>query len=251
MLFTLLKQNFTKAFIPILFFGWVACRSSFQIQHSEIHSEKIEQGIADTGSEVADYLRPFRDSLSNITREEIGEARQAFVKKKPSGSLGNLVADVLFEQGHVSDSRCVAAVMNYGSIRLNELPAGPITIGKIFELLPFDNEVVILPVSGTLLSRWLLHAGRSGGWPLSSSLHSHLGKDNRIEIILNGLALSNDSIYYIATNDYVAGGGDACDFLQSVPMKHTQVLLRDAMLQYIRSHPSLSADTVNRFIIEP
>ncbi|MBL0145080.1 MAG: 5'-nucleotidase C-terminal domain-containing protein [Chitinophagaceae bacterium] len=38
--------------------------------------------------------------------------------------------------------------MNYGGIRLPAIPAGNITRGKIFELAPFDNIIVLQKISG-------------------------------------------------------------------------------------------------------
>ena len=52
-----------------------------------------------------------------------------------------------------------------GGIRLNAVPAGDITRGKIFEMSPFDNIIVLQKLNGKLLQEFLNHISGRGGWP--------------------------------------------------------------------------------------
>jgi 2',3'-cyclic-nucleotide 2'-phosphodiesterase (5'-nucleotidase family) len=55
-----------------------------------------------------------------------------------------------------------------------------------------------------------------------------------------------DAIYHIATNDYVANGGDNCEFLKEVRRTNTAVLIRDLVTQYIRHHQLIHPDNHQR-----
>ncbi len=60
-----------------------------------------------------------------------------------------------------------AAFVNYGGIRISQLPKGEVTSGKIFELMPFDNIVVLQKLKGSVLQEFLDLIAERGGWPAS------------------------------------------------------------------------------------
>ena len=59
-----------------------------------------------------------------------------------------------------------AAFINYGGIR-SYLPKGDITIGRIFELMPFDNLIVLQEIKGDTLLSFLNFIAERNGWPIS------------------------------------------------------------------------------------
>lgn len=164
-----------------------------------------------------------------------------------SSSAGNLLADVL--RAHAGAD---VALHNKGGLR-RELAAGPVTARDLFELLPFDNTVSVLALSGAELERLLHHAvdeRRALGIEVSGATLA-LARDRgrlRLErILVGGAALEPERAYRLATNSFVAGGGD-----DLVPAElraraaDTGVLLRDALEQAFAAAGELVPTDENR-----
>jgi hypothetical protein len=78
---------------------------------------------------------------------------------------------------------------------------------------------------------------KAKGWPiagLSYVLHDKKAAD----IVVMGEPLNEHIIYKIAVSDYIANGGDHCDFLTPLKKKHTGILVRDALIDYVAKSES-------------
>ena len=238
-------------FIWLLGLVFCACKTPYSVVSNEAKRYKVEAGLTDTLTEVAQLLKPYRDGLNTEMNTVIGTAETDFIKVRPGGSLGNLVVDALFEKALEFDPKACNAICNYGGIRIAELPKGPITTGKIFELLPFDNELVLLSVTGDVLQKWVALMDSAGGWPIRKPIQFQKSMDNQLyyndtllvektngnlNLEIRRVPIHSDSLYVIATNDYIANGGDQCTFLKSSKCMHTGLLLRDVMIAYIKKH---------------
>jgi len=124
-----------------------------------------------------------------------------------------------------------AAFMNYGGIRLNQIPPGPLTVGKLYELSPFDNFIVLLNIRGDVLRQFLDHIAAKGGWPVAGLRMSITGKKAQ-GVMIGGKPLTDDAQYTIAVLDYTANGGDDCFMLTNLPQQNGGWLLRDQLQEY-------------------
>ena len=216
-------------FLLFSLFLITSCKTQYVATSNDKQLYKVtSSNQTDTLSSIELYLKPFRDSLNMTMNEVIGEAMGDFIKEKPSGSLGNLVVDaMLADDGcQMTDGRKVSgAITNPGGLRINQIPKGKITKGKIFELLPFENELVIVEVKGTVLRQWMELIKDNGGWPMTEEVTSP-------SKILRNYNL--DSTYYIATNDYVANGGDNCGFLIPCKKYPTGKTIRELVIAFIK-----------------
>ena len=152
------------------------------------------------------------------------------LKAQPSSNLGNMMADILYNYYSQKDSVIDFAITNQGGIRVGSLSKGPLTTKDAFELMPFDNEIVQIKISGKTVLQLFQHTCNKGGWPLS---HAEIILDstrNIQKISINGKDLQEDKIYTVATNDYIANGGDQCSFLIDAPIVKSGKLFRDAII---------------------
>ncbi|MBK7762924.1 MAG: 5'-nucleotidase C-terminal domain-containing protein [Bacteroidetes bacterium] len=254
-------------FFPFLFLLGLGCKVYYQPTSSAQQKYEVKaSNQLDTISDIGKLLKPYRDSLSFTMNAVIGYATGKFEKAKPSGSLGNLVVDILMQQARKIDTNTYGAIYNYGGLRINQIPEGDITRGKIFELLPFDNELVLIEVNGKILTQWLQHIAKSGGWPVSiecsfyyDSLYNFQLQNDTIfierengdvEMSINRRTLDSNITYLIATNDYIANGGDNCDFLKGLKRKSTGKLIRDIVLDRMMFKPNLYPDDYQRIILQ-
>lgn len=258
-----------------------SCKTQFVATSNDKQLYKVTSTTQnDSISELDAYLKPFRDSLNITMNEVIGEAMGDFVKEKPSGSLGNLVVDAMLwqitneelritnektqkentsnadnRQPSTDNIKCSGAITNPGGLRINQIPKGKITQGKIFELLPFENELVIVEVDGKILKQWIKLSNEKGGWPFQfpgfdfyeTGNFGCMEKFTEIDPIYKDTIIGlravdcnkADSTFYIATNDYVANGGDNCSFLIPCKKYPTGKTIRELVIAYIKSEQKI------------
>ena len=200
---------------------------------------------------------PYRQKVEQEMNVNIGSVETVLKKEQPESNLGNWACDAVLEQTELYTGKEVDfAILNYGGLRIGSIAAGNISKGKIFELMPFDNSLVIVEMSGKELPLLLRHMIAKGGWPISSDLKLVGDKEGNIKSvsIKKHSSIDPDKIYRIVTIDYLANGGDNCSFFIGKNQIETAVFLRDAMIENIeKKHKSglkINASKDGRFLIE-
>jgi 2',3'-cyclic-nucleotide 2'-phosphodiesterase (5'-nucleotidase family) len=212
---------------------------------SSCHSAHVPTGMVFKDYRVTDslgrdtvlsaMLAPYRDSVNRSMNDIVGYLDAPLEKKSPQGSLGDFMADAMFQMAKVKFGiQPDVAVVNSGGIRLTQIPAGPVTRGRIFELMPFDNLVVVQRVKGDVLQQFLDLAASGGGWPLAG-VSMGISNKKAVDVRIGGQPLDPGKTYLLVNSDYVAGGGDNAAMLKSIPQENVGYLMRDALLDYIRS----------------
>ncbi|MBC6492967.1 5'-nucleotidase C-terminal domain-containing protein [Flavihumibacter stibioxidans] len=226
------SRSVLQASAVLLALAFTACNRYYQPASMQYDKLRITQD-APRSAAIGELLRPYSDSVNASMNTVIGETAVVLEKKQPEGVLGNLLADaVKSEAGKLYGVKVDIAFINYGGIRLHQLPAGPLTLGKVYELMPFDNIMIIQRLKGSVLQELLDNVASRGGWPGSGV--SYIIKDKKAtEVKVGGLPLDYSATYIVANSDYVASGGDNCDMLRSIPQENKGVLVRDALISYL------------------
>lgn len=238
----------------ILIFLLVSCKQGYQKQVSGKRYITINKDSSWVNGprylKTQKLIAPYKEVVDRQVDEQIGESLQLLSREKPEGTLGNLVADAVYEQAIQqkipSPSFCV---LNYGGLRLPSIGKGPITVGKIFELMPFENEVVLLHIQGSIADSLFQLAAVNGGWPVSGAT-CNLHDKRAVNIRIRGTELDPDSMYWLATSDYLALGGDQATFLiHASSITYTGIKVRDAIVGYIKTHSPLNLQPEGRMKI--
>jgi 2',3'-cyclic-nucleotide 2'-phosphodiesterase (5'-nucleotidase family) len=227
----------------------LSCKSALVPTKAVYEDYRITQSLGrDTSMTV--LMAPYRDSVTRSMDVVVGVAEADMEKAKPEGSLGNFMVDAMLYTARQKFGTPVdAAFTNYGGIRINQLPRGPVTRGKIFELMPFDNLLVLQQVRGDVLQQFLDLTAASGGWPVAG-LTMQIRDKKAVNVSVNGQPLDPSKTYTIANSDYVANGGDDAAMLKAVSQQNRGYLLRDALFDYIQAlkgqGKNISAKVENR-----
>lgn len=185
-------------------------------------------------SALVSLVQPYRDQVSAQMNEVVGQVSGRLEKKQPNCDLGNFMADAMRISGsRVYGINIDVAFVNYGGIRLNELNEGPITRGKVFELMPFDNLLLVQQIKGSTLRAFLDMTASRNGWPVSGLTYG-IREGQATDIRVGGKDLDNEALYYVANSDFVINGGDNMVSLKSIPALNKGYLVRDAILEYVR-----------------
>lgn len=188
--------------------------------------------VPDAGA--AAYIQPFHDQVEKQMNQVLGTAPVPLAKNPGENPLGNFMADLqrtaaTNATGHPVD----LGVMTNGGIR-TELPAGNITLGNVFELMPFENELIVLDAPGPVVQQLFDYAAPIR-MAVSGATYT-VGPDKRpLDIRIGGQPFDPARTYTIALSDYLAGGGDHMEFLKAAPLHHTGLLLRTVIVDHIKA----------------
>jgi len=165
----------------------------------------------------------------------IGQAAETMKAHAPESLLSNFSADIYkLSATEYLKQPVDIGIVNLGGLR-TEIPAGNITIRKVFELMPFENELVILWLKGDKLDELLQFFAKVGGEGVSG-IRMTIANNKAVDITINGQALDADKLYSIATNDYLAGGNDKMGQLAMYEKRvNTRIKVRNMLLDYIKN----------------
>lgn len=204
-----------------------------QASSSKIAIDSTTDANADKNYEA--YLLPMKQKIDAQMNVVIGQAAETMKGHGPESLLSNLSADVYRQAA--SDflgSKVDISIVNLGGLR-TVVPAGNITIRKVFELMPFENELVIVWIKGDKLNDLLQYFASMGGEGVSG-LRMEIKQKKAVNITINGQVLDNAKVYSIATNDYLAGGNDQMIQLAQYEKRlNTNIKIRDMLLNYIQN----------------
>lgn len=167
--------------------------------------------------------------------------------RKEESPLGNWMTDCLRTQAAVD-----VAFQNSGGIRTH-LPAGPVTLRHLYQVMPFDNYLVTLKLTGRQVRQVLEHgvSGDQGIMQVSGLRFTYSPRAPRGErvrkVAIGGRPLQGDRLYSVATNDFLVDGGDGYQVLsQGRSPKNSERLIREVLGSCARRHSPIEPPALGR-----
>jgi 2',3'-cyclic-nucleotide 2'-phosphodiesterase (5'-nucleotidase family) len=202
-------------------------------------------------------IGPYRQQMEAEMGKVIGSVEKRLSKGAPESLLSNWFGDMIYRQSlnHHSTPPDFA-FMNAGGIRLPEMAEGELVVGKIYELMPFDNFLVIVSMSGYDVQKLFNFIGtKRGGWPVSSQIRAVYNNSGEItHLTIDGKELDSKKIYQVATSNFLADGGDNLDFMVPLQRISYPVFIRDMMIDDVKHTTSsgkpVSAELDGRIVIK-
>ncbi|MGB5379234.1 5'-nucleotidase C-terminal domain-containing protein [Muriicola sp.] len=205
---------------------------------------------------IEDFVSPYRSRINSVLDSILAYAPRAIVRTDGAlnSSEGNLMADILFQQaqpifklrtGHEIDM----VMLNYGGIR-NVISAGNVTARTAFEVMPFENYIVVLELPGKAVREMISYLIASNRPQPISGMQIILSKEGSLQSVnIQGMPFDENKTYYVATIDYLLQGGGNMDFLRdNKGVTELDYLLRNAMIDYFKKVDTLEAKIDDRFI---
>ncbi len=187
------------------------------------------------------YL-PHKIFLDSILNKNITFSPKFIEKSKPESELSNWIADVCYNfiENKYNIDFCL---LNFGGIR-SSMPYGNITIRDIYEIMPFENKLVIVQLSYNNFKILLEYLNEINGQPISGlkiNINNNIISHN----------LSQNTSYKILTSDYLSSGGDNMFFLKdSISFINTEYKIRDVLIDYCINYDTLEYKLDQRFYNE-
>lgn len=203
--------------------------------HKEINASDVVEIAEDP--DTLEAISVYKDQIDAKKAETIGHAAEDLRHIRIPGHdyLGNdgssmphgseiapVVAKAFYEEYKPAD----ACIQNGGGVRIN-IPAGKISMGEAYELLPFSNTIYAIDMKGSEIKQVLEDAlanfadngGSTGSFPYAYALRYDInmskGHDQRISHLQikdrksgTWSDIDPDKFYTVVTNSYIAGGKD-------------------------------------------
>lgn len=226
-----MTKSLRSLFFVTLFL--VSCRSHFEITKKETNQYKFtDTTFATVDSTIAKELDPYRAELNKTMSEVLAVSTTKMERGLPESRLGNFLADACMSATEAKGMKADFAMFNNGGLRRG-LPEGQITRGDIFELMPFENELVILTISGRDVKKISNFIASKGGEPVSG-IRLNIKDSLATDVFIDDIAYDSTKTYRVLTSDYLANGGDSYTFFLDAVRESVSLKVRDAIIFYLQ-----------------
>lgn len=165
-------------------------------------------------------------------------------------NLGNLITDAM-----LNETGAEVAITNGGGIRAS-IDAGEITKGEVITVLPFGNYIVTKEVTGAVIKAALengidSYPDAKGAFPHVAGITytidaSKPAGERAVSIQINGESIDLEKTYVLATNDFLAAGGDEYTMFADIAIKNEYPALDEVLIQYIQGKGTVSPEVEDR-----
>lgn len=211
----------------------VSCTKHYHVESTNFtHSSFVKEP---SNQKTDQNIAPYKHHIDSATNSVIAIAENAITKDGDNCALGNFCCDaMLFGANKVfGKTSNYLVILNKGGLRIN-LPKGEIKVKTIFELMPFENEMVQVEIKGSSL---LKIAG-----VLAEKHHPFAGfniievKSKLYDVTINNVPIDTSQYYPILTSDYLLNGGDGfLIFNKAKSVKKSTLKIRDVFIDYCKS----------------
>ncbi|MBT8289056.1 MAG: hypothetical protein HKN00_06345 [Flavobacteriaceae bacterium] len=206
---------------------------------------------------IDSFIGPYREHVNANLDSIISYAANTYSKTdgELNTAIGNLMADLVYERANPvffsrTGQNIDMVLLNHGGIRAI-LSKGPVRTRNAYEIMPFENSIVVAEMKGQYIDSLIAHLLVSKRAHPISRLNLDVSEDFKlIQANINGENISKDRTYYVATNDYLFYGGDRMNFFQKSDSLHVlNYKIRNAMIDYFKTKDTLSPVIDSRFQI--
>jgi 2',3'-cyclic-nucleotide 2'-phosphodiesterase (5'-nucleotidase family) len=232
-----------KLFVIFLTLSLVVSCAKQSYYVSKIEGKRITVTDKETqDSQIEDYIKPYREHINKDLDSILAYCPVTLDKSdgKWQTTIGNLMADVTLQRGNIvfkarEKKEINLCILNNGGIRAM-LPKGNVTSRTAFEIMPFENGLVVIALKGEQIFEMVDYfIAAKKPHPLSGITFT-ISKDNVAKnILVQGKPVEKDAIYYVATNDYLSNGGDNMNFFKKGVQKYDlDYKLRNVLIDYFK-----------------
>lgn len=212
-----------------------SCSTNYKVVKSNRAEYAVNKDVAADSSVIRAY-QPYKLKLDSQMNAVLGYSDVALTKKPVGGEsvLGNFFSDAALAEARKIDPKIDFTMPSTNGGLRNDLPLGAITLSNVFELMPFENELISFEIKGEAVQRLLDFIANSGGQPVGG-LKMRIVKKKATDVLINGVPFDATKNYRVLTSDYISGGADnITSFKDPVNSKVLGLKIRDALIMYIK-----------------
>jgi 2',3'-cyclic-nucleotide 2'-phosphodiesterase (5'-nucleotidase family) len=225
----------------LLMFAGISCKSSEKVaeplEYRSFYSigDSLEKDPA-----VESWLESWREIYNREMERPVARAHGSLTFGRPESSLGNLAADMIrYRAAHEFRKYVHIALIDSDGLKV-EFDEGDISLGDLYEFMPYDNTLVILELQGSYIKDLADEIAAIGGAPVSG-MRMTINDETATGILVDSESLDPDKLYLVATSSYVANGDGGFDSIQNSAVRHDySLLIRDIFIDHMRRSRELT-----------
>lgn len=231
--------------------------SNYQLTKIEAKRNPINSTLPNV-SDIETFIKPYRDHINKDLSTVLAYCPETLDKNsgKWQTTIGNLMADICILKGNpILNSRekkqIDMCILNHGGIRA-VLPKGDITAREAYQIMPFENSLVVVSLKGETIMELIHYFIKTQKPQPLSGLTFTIDKDNQPKnIAIQGKAIELSKVYNVATNDYLANGGDNMFFFQKgLKTYDLDYKLRNVLIDYFKDVDTIPVIKDTRITVE-
>lgn len=246
-----------KKFSFLLFLFLASCKFSSDYTPARIEGKQLQ--ITDSipaDESLSEFIQPYKENIDREMSQVLSYSLFDLTKRdgELNTAIGNMMADAVMELSNpVFKSRTGNSIdivlLNHGGIR-SSISKGPVTTRTAYQVMPFENEVVVAKMNGKYVRQMVHYLIDAGTAHPVSGLKLEIGKDNSIKkVLIKGQPLEDNKDYYVATNDYLLNGGDNMVFFSNASeVTDLDYKIRNLLIDYFKQQDTIAPVRDYRFI---
>ena len=242
--------------ILLIAFFALSCKNTASLKVDRLEGEEIPISDSIAANESIDsFILPYKKHIDQEMSSVLAYTPKDLVKTEGdlNTAIGNMMADAVMELAEpVFKSRTGKTIdivlLNYGGIR-SSLKAGDVTTRSAFQIMPFENQVIVAEMTGEKVNELVHFLIDSGTAHPVAGIELTVNEKNALEkILIRGQPLVQSKTYYVATNDYLYNGGDNMTFFSGTKSFDLDYKLRNVLIDYFTKHDTIAPVIDQRFI---
>lgn len=210
----------------------------------------------ETVAEIDDFIKPYREHVNKDLDSVLAYSMDTYSKSQGelNTAIGNFMADMVYEQANpIFKSRTGKDIdfvlLNHGGIR-SIISKGNVTMRTAYEVMPFENTLVIVNLKGTQVQELIDYLLRNKRAHPISNLTIEVDSNFKLKkALIHGDPLDLNKSYMVCTNDYLANGGDRMNFFKvNDSVYNIDYKVRNALIDYLKKVDTINPKIDNRFI---
>lgn len=253
------KYNVVSRYF-VLFLTFLLSVSCGEQKYYVTKIEGKDIGITNSNKDVEaieTFVKPYRDHINTELNNVISYAPETLDKSGQwQTTIGNLLADITLQRGNAiftarENKKIDLCLLNNGGIR-SIIPKGNVTLKTAFEIMPFENTSIVVALKGAQIAEMVTYLIAEKKPHPISGIQFTIDKNNQAkDILIQGKALENETLYYVITSDYLSNGGDKMDFFKKGTATYDlNYKLRNILIDYLKETDTIPILKDKRILIE-
>lgn len=248
-----MKITFGNLLFTALVFILPSCNNQiYSVKESNRQQISISDEI-NSNHDFTHLIEPYKQRMDGELDRILAYNPVDLHNKGLNFPLGNLVTDLMLEEANKiysvthPDDKIDVCLMNKGGLRRSFSP-GNLTVRSMYELMPFENEAVVVTMTGEKFLEMVEFLRRSDrGHPVAGFSFNKFNED--MNILLGEKPFNVHNTYRVLTNDYLQKGGDYMTFFKDpIKVEFLNIRLREMYINYFDKIDTVRVNTNPRYI---
>ncbi len=248
--FSQMKSNYILFSIFLLVLSGCSQRI-YQVSQTDFSDNtSVNSGLSEDLA-MKDFIEPYKKELQETMDKVISYTPVDLPKAGFNSPLANLNCDMVLEESNLiyqqkHGQKIDMCLLNWGGIR-RTFTKGNLTVKNVYELMPFENEVVVVTLSGEKVREMIQFLSAAEfGHPISGI---QFVPNDENSLLINGQKFDPNRNYTVVTNDFLQKGGDQMKFFENpVSTENLGIKQRDIMMRYFEKHDTIKVNLEQRIL---